>query len=113
GVQVPEDDLDNLQEKSEEGTLEIEDPQELLGSILLETFLDLGFLDYTNIRSKQTELKRSKEFYQTSQLVRAIWRTLFKKITLIHNTFFSMDSQSTPVVSAAKLPILNPNEFDL
>nr|GEX47848.1 hypothetical protein [Tanacetum cinerariifolium] len=24
-----------------------------------------------------------------------------------------MDSQSTPVVSAAKLPILNPNEFDL
>nr|GFA29432.1 ribonuclease H-like domain-containing protein [Tanacetum cinerariifolium] len=24
-----------------------------------------------------------------------------------------MDSQSTPVVSAAKLPILNANEFDL
>nr|GEZ48410.1 ribonuclease H-like domain-containing protein [Tanacetum cinerariifolium] len=24
-----------------------------------------------------------------------------------------MDSQSTPVVSATKLPILNPNEFDL
>nr|GEV24046.1 reverse transcriptase domain-containing protein [Tanacetum cinerariifolium] len=34
-------------------------------------------------------------------------------VTLIHNTFFSMDSQSTPVVSTAKLPILNPNEFDL
>nr|GFB12842.1 hypothetical protein [Tanacetum cinerariifolium] len=45
--------------------------------------------------------------------IRAIWRTLLKKITLIHNTFFSMDSQSTSVVSAAKLPILNPNEFDL
>nr|GFA48412.1 hypothetical protein [Tanacetum cinerariifolium] len=37
----------------------------------------------------------------------------FKKITLIHNTFFSMESQSTPVLSAAKLRILNPNEFDL
>nr|GEX38104.1 hypothetical protein [Tanacetum cinerariifolium] len=45
--------------------------------------------------------------------IRAIWRTLLKKITLIHNTFFFMDSQSAPVVSAAKLPILNPNEFDL
>nr|GEW23122.1 hypothetical protein [Tanacetum cinerariifolium] len=45
--------------------------------------------------------------------IRAIWRTLFKKITLSRNTFFSMDSQSTLVVSAAKLPILNPNEFDL
>nr|GFB83575.1 hypothetical protein [Tanacetum cinerariifolium] len=47
-VQVPEDDLDNLQAESEEGTLELEDPRELLGSILLETFLDLGFLEYTN-----------------------------------------------------------------
>nr|GEU84069.1 hypothetical protein [Tanacetum cinerariifolium] len=45
--------------------------------------------------------------------IRAIWRTLLKKITLIHNTFFSMESQSTPVISAAKLPILNPNKFDL
>nr|GFD11070.1 hypothetical protein [Tanacetum cinerariifolium] len=43
------DDLDNLQVKSEEGTLELEDPQELLGSIMLETFLDLGFLEYTNV----------------------------------------------------------------
>nr|GFC83093.1 hypothetical protein [Tanacetum cinerariifolium] len=49
GVQVPEDDLDNLQAKSEEGTLELEDLQELLGSILLDTFLDLGFLKYTNV----------------------------------------------------------------
>nr|GFB97938.1 hypothetical protein [Tanacetum cinerariifolium]GFC02311.1 hypothetical protein [Tanacetum cinerariifolium] len=48
-VQVPEDDLDNLRAKSEEGTLELEDPQELLGSILLEIFLVLGFLDYTNV----------------------------------------------------------------
>nr|GEX79801.1 putative reverse transcriptase domain-containing protein [Tanacetum cinerariifolium] len=44
---------------------------------------------------------------------RAIWRALLKKTTLIHSIFFSMDSQSAPVVSAAKLPILNPNEFDL
>nr|GEZ67182.1 hypothetical protein [Tanacetum cinerariifolium] len=43
----------------------------------------------------------------------AIWRTLLKKITLSQNTFFSVDSQSTPVVFAVKLPILNPNEFDL
>nr|GFB46510.1 hypothetical protein [Tanacetum cinerariifolium] len=35
--------------KSKEGTLELEDPQELLGSILLGTFLDLGFLEYTNV----------------------------------------------------------------
>nr|GFB18223.1 hypothetical protein [Tanacetum cinerariifolium] len=48
-VQVPEDDLDNLQAKSEEGTLELEDPQELLGSILLDSFLDFGFLEYTNV----------------------------------------------------------------
>nr|GFB68930.1 hypothetical protein [Tanacetum cinerariifolium] len=47
--QVPEDNLDNLQAESEEGTLELEDPQELLGSILLETFLDLGFMEYTNV----------------------------------------------------------------
>nr|GEZ73830.1 hypothetical protein [Tanacetum cinerariifolium] len=49
GVQVPKDDLDNLQAKSKEGTLELKDPQELLGSILLDTFLDLGFLEYTNV----------------------------------------------------------------
>nr|GFC21331.1 hypothetical protein [Tanacetum cinerariifolium] len=47
--QVPEDDLDNLQAKSKEGTLELEDSQELLGSILLETFLVLGFMEYTNV----------------------------------------------------------------
>nr|GFA31897.1 ribonuclease H-like domain-containing protein [Tanacetum cinerariifolium] len=45
--------------------------------------------------------------------IRAIWRTLLKKITLIHNTFVSMESQSTPVISTTKLPILNLNEFDL
>nr|GEW00386.1 hypothetical protein [Tanacetum cinerariifolium] len=41
------------------------------------------------------------------------WRTLLKKTTLMHNTFFLMDSQSTSIVSTTKLPILNPNEFDL
>nr|GFB86095.1 ribonuclease H-like domain-containing protein [Tanacetum cinerariifolium] len=47
--------------------------------------------------------------------IKAIWRTLPKKTTFLHTklTLFSIDSQSTPVISAAKLPILNPNEFDL
>nr|GEV01812.1 putative ribonuclease H-like domain-containing protein [Tanacetum cinerariifolium] len=47
--------------------------------------------------------------------IRAIWRTLLKKTTFLHTrlTLFSMDSLSTLVVSAAKLPILNPNEFNL
>nr|GEY74098.1 hypothetical protein [Tanacetum cinerariifolium] len=48
--------------------------------------------------------------------IRAIWRTLLKKTTFLHTrlTFsISMDSLSPQVVSAAKLPILNPNEFDL
>nr|GEW27301.1 hypothetical protein [Tanacetum cinerariifolium] len=67
-------------------------------------------LDYG---SKQSELKRSKEFSIFTIGIRAIWRTLLKKTTFLHNTFFFMDSLSTPVVSAAKLPILNPNEFDL
>nr|GEW94147.1 retrovirus-related Pol polyprotein from transposon TNT 1-94 [Tanacetum cinerariifolium] len=46
--------------------------------------------------------------------IRAIWRTLLKKTTFLHTrlALFSVDSLSTPVVSAAKLPILNPNEFD-
>nr|GFA56533.1 hypothetical protein [Tanacetum cinerariifolium] len=35
--------------ESKEATLELEDPQELLDSNLLETFLDLGFLEYTNV----------------------------------------------------------------
>nr|GEY47730.1 hypothetical protein [Tanacetum cinerariifolium] len=48
--------------------------------------------------------------------IRAIWRTLLKKITFLHTKLtlsVSMDSLSHQVVSAAKLPILNPNEFDL
>nr|GEZ85033.1 hypothetical protein [Tanacetum cinerariifolium] len=48
--------------------------------------------------------------------IRAIWRTLLKKTTFLHTrlTFsVSMDSISPQVISAAKLPILNPNEFDL
>nr|GEX18083.1 integrase, catalytic region, zinc finger, CCHC-type, peptidase aspartic, catalytic [Tanacetum cinerariifolium] len=63
GVQVPEDNLDNLQSISGEGTLKLEDPQELLGFILLATedlvivelltgtFLlaALVFLEYTNV----------------------------------------------------------------
>nr|GEZ96866.1 methyl-CpG-binding domain-containing protein 4-like [Tanacetum cinerariifolium] len=45
----------------------------------------------------------------------AIWRTLLKKTSflLTRLTLFSIDSQSTPIVSAVKLPILKPNEFDL
>nr|GFD01853.1 hypothetical protein [Tanacetum cinerariifolium] len=48
--------------------------------------------------------------------IRAIWRTLLKKTTFLHTrlTFsISIDSLSPQVVSAAKLPILNLNEFDL
>nr|GEV48438.1 hypothetical protein [Tanacetum cinerariifolium] len=45
--------------------------------------------------------------------IRAIRRTLLKKTNFLQNTFFSMVSLSTLVVSAVKLPILNPNEFDL
>nr|GEV08145.1 hypothetical protein [Tanacetum cinerariifolium] len=48
--------------------------------------------------------------------IRAIWRTLLKKTTFIHTKLtlsVSMDSLSPQVVSTAKLPILNPNEFDL
>nr|GFA26615.1 reverse transcriptase domain-containing protein [Tanacetum cinerariifolium] len=48
--------------------------------------------------------------------IRVIWRTLLKKTTFLHTKLtlsVSMDSLSPQVVSAAKLPILNPNEFDL
>nr|GEU89291.1 hypothetical protein [Tanacetum cinerariifolium] len=48
--------------------------------------------------------------------IRAIWRTLLKKTLFLHTriTFsVSMDSLSPQVVSLAKLPILNPNEFSL
>nr|GFD13774.1 hypothetical protein [Tanacetum cinerariifolium] len=47
---------------------------------------------------------------------RAIWRTLLKKTTFLHRKLafsVSMDSLSPQVVSATKLPILNPNEFAL
>nr|GEW30995.1 hypothetical protein [Tanacetum cinerariifolium] len=47
---------------------------------------------------------------------KAIWRTLLKKTSFLHSTLtfsVSMDSLSPQVISAAKLPILNPNEFDL
>nr|GEW68632.1 ribonuclease H-like domain-containing protein [Tanacetum cinerariifolium] len=46
----------------------------------------------------------------------AIWRTLLKKTSFLHTKLtlsVSMDFLSPQVVSAAKLPILNPNEFDL
>nr|GEY45178.1 uncharacterized mitochondrial protein AtMg00810-like [Tanacetum cinerariifolium] len=47
--------------------------------------------------------------------IRAIWRTLLKKILFLHRIISSVskESLSPQVVSAAKLPILNPNEFDL
>nr|GEV25157.1 hypothetical protein [Tanacetum cinerariifolium] len=46
---------------------------------------------------------------------KAIWRTLLKKTTFLHKTHFSvsMDSLSPQVVSTTKLPILNPNKFNL
>nr|GEZ32987.1 reverse transcriptase domain-containing protein [Tanacetum cinerariifolium] len=48
--------------------------------------------------------------------IRAIWRTLLKKTSFLHTKLtlsVSMDSLSPQVVSAAKLPILNPNGFDI
>nr|GEV26665.1 putative ribonuclease H-like domain-containing protein [Tanacetum cinerariifolium] len=48
--------------------------------------------------------------------IRAIWSNLLKKTTFLHTrlTFsVSMDSLSPQVIFVAKLPILNPNEFDL
>nr|GEU88742.1 ribonuclease H-like domain-containing protein [Tanacetum cinerariifolium] len=48
--------------------------------------------------------------------IRAIWRTLLKNTLFLYtsNLFsISMESLRPHVVSAAKFPILNPNEFDL
>nr|GEU41341.1 uncharacterized mitochondrial protein AtMg00810-like [Tanacetum cinerariifolium] len=61
-------------------------------------------------------LEVEEESEVSLELLRVIWRTLLKKTTFLHTrlTFsVSMDSLSPHVVSAAKLPILNPNEFDL
>nr|GEV27213.1 ribonuclease H-like domain-containing protein [Tanacetum cinerariifolium] len=61
-------------------------------------------------------LEVKEEIEVSLELLRAIWKTLLKKTTFLHTrlTFsVSMDSLSPQVVSAAKLPILNPNEFDL
>nr|GEZ16930.1 hypothetical protein [Tanacetum cinerariifolium] len=53
---------------------------------------------------------------RTSQVVSEPgWRTLLKKTSFLHPKLtlsVSMDSLSPQVVSAAKMPILNPNEFD-
>nr|GEX08345.1 hypothetical protein [Tanacetum cinerariifolium] len=58
---------------------------------------------------------KDPESKDLSSGIRAIWRTLLKKTTFLHTrlTLFSMDSLSTPIVSAIKLPILNLNEFDI
>nr|GEZ46209.1 ribonuclease H-like domain-containing protein [Tanacetum cinerariifolium] len=48
--------------------------------------------------------------------IRAIWRTLLKKTSFLHTKLtlsVSIDSLSPQVVSTAKLPILNPNGFDI
>nr|GEX75597.1 ribonuclease H-like domain-containing protein [Tanacetum cinerariifolium] len=59
---------------------------------------------------------RSPKDSRRNGAAKAIWRTLLKNTTFLHIrlTFsVSMGSLSPQVVSAAKLPILNPNEFDL
>nr|GEW29675.1 hypothetical protein [Tanacetum cinerariifolium] len=70
GVQIPKNNLDNLRSIVEEGTLEIMDPQELLGSFLLATndllILDLligtvflaslDFCEFTNVTTGLDEL---------------------------------------------------------
>nr|GEZ87088.1 hypothetical protein [Tanacetum cinerariifolium] len=76
--------------------------------ILLNTAA--GYFEFRFCINSRVKDPKSKDL---SSGIRAIWRTFLKKTTFIHNMFFSIDSLSTPVVSAAKLPILNPNEFDL
>nr|GEW75247.1 reverse transcriptase domain-containing protein [Tanacetum cinerariifolium] len=59
---------------------------------------------------------RDEDIPNTTFRTRAIWRTLLKKTSFLHTRltlFVSMDSLSIQVVSATKLPNLNPNEFDL
>nr|GEW09481.1 ribonuclease H-like domain-containing protein [Tanacetum cinerariifolium] len=61
-------------------------------------------------------LSQVKAIKDLTSGIRAIWRTLLKKPTFLHTKLtlsVFMDSLSPQVVSAAKLPILNPNEFDL
>nr|GEZ42178.1 ribonuclease H-like domain-containing protein [Tanacetum cinerariifolium] len=74
--------------------------------------IDLYFLR-EKVTAGHIKPKKSKDL---TSGIKAIWRTLLKKTTFLHTrlTFsVSMDSLSPQVVSAAKLPILNPNEFDL
>nr|GEZ93855.1 ribonuclease H-like domain-containing protein [Tanacetum cinerariifolium] len=66
-----------------------------------------------NVPSSSLQFLPSKDL---TSGIRAIWRTLLKKTSFLHTKLtlsVSMDSLSPQVVSAAKLPILNPNEFDL
>nr|GEY86859.1 hypothetical protein [Tanacetum cinerariifolium] len=64
------------------------------------------------ISLKDKDLKESKDPQVVSE---PFGRTLNKKNLFIHTRLFSdpMESLSPQVVSAAKLPILNPNEFNL
>nr|GEX78868.1 hypothetical protein [Tanacetum cinerariifolium] len=80
--------------------------------MLLDTAAERRLILLSQVKTVNEKVKDPKS-KDLSSGIRAIWRTLLKKTTFLHNTFFSMDSLSTPVVSAAKLPILNPNEFDL
>nr|GEX01527.1 hypothetical protein [Tanacetum cinerariifolium] len=70
--------------------------------------------DYVDVRGRsRVKDPKSKDL---SSGIKAIWRTLLKKTNFLHTKLtlsVSMDSLSPQVVSAAKLPILNPNEFDL
>nr|GEX19093.1 hypothetical protein [Tanacetum cinerariifolium] len=53
---------------------------------------------------------------KSAEITKATWRTLLKKTTFLHTKLtlsVSMDLLNPQVVSAAKLSILNPNEFDL
>nr|GEZ68332.1 retrovirus-related Pol polyprotein from transposon TNT 1-94 [Tanacetum cinerariifolium] len=84
-VQVPEDDLDNLQAISEEGTLELEDPQELLGSILLGTFLlsALVFLEYTNVTTGLSVLLTIGMVTATSFVPRSVRQGQIQELLII------------------------------
>nr|GEW88987.1 hypothetical protein [Tanacetum cinerariifolium] len=94
-------------------------------NLLLEEFLDRNPKSLSDINDLKIMVKvfepeiPEKIFSPTYDLtsgIRAIWRTLLKKTLFLHTRItFSvfMESLSPKVVSAAKQPILNPNEFDL
>nr|GFA78653.1 ribonuclease H-like domain-containing protein [Tanacetum cinerariifolium] len=69
-----------------------------------------------SLNGSLTLIRIQEESKDPTSGIRAIWRTLLKKILFAtHKNLFSasIESLSPQVVSAARLPILNPYEFNL